>query len=59
MEPAGAGRQCIRAMVPEAEILRYSTDLRSITGGRGSYAVKFSHYDEVPQHIAQQVDGGR
>lgn len=55
MEPAGPGRQRIRALVPEAEILRYSTDLRSRTGGRGSYALKFDHYDEVPEHVAQQV----
>ncbi|HEO72673.1 MAG TPA: elongation factor G [Candidatus Hydrogenedentes bacterium] len=55
MEPAGPSRQCIRATVPEAEILRYSTELRSMTGGRGSYEVKFSHYEEVPEHIAQQI----
>ncbi len=55
MEPVGVGRQCIKATVPEAEILRYSTDLRSMTGGRGSYTLKFSSYDEVPEHVAQQV----
>ena len=53
MEPGGPGRQCIRALVPEAEILRYSTDLRSMTGGRGTYMLKFSRYDEVPEHVAQ------
>jgi elongation factor G len=55
MEPAGLGRQCIRANVPEADVLRYSTDLRSMTGGRGTYALKFSHYDEVPDHVAQGI----
>ena len=55
MESPGPGRQRIRATVPEAEVLRYSTDLRSMTGGRGSYALKFSHYDEVPEHVAQQL----
>lgn len=55
MEPAGPGRQCIRANVPEADVLRYSTDLRSMTGGRGVYALKFSHYDEVPEHVAQGI----
>ena len=55
MEPAGGGRQRIRALVPEAEILRYSTELRSKTGGRGSYSLKFAHYAEVPEHIAQQI----
>ncbi|MCP4638944.1 MAG: elongation factor G [bacterium] len=55
MEPAGPGRQMIRASVPEAEVLRYSTDLRSMTGGRGSYTMTFARYDEVPEHVAQQV----
>ena len=55
MDPAGPGRQCIRASVPEADVLRYSTDLRSMTGGRGTYTLKFSHYDEVPEHVAQLI----
>jgi elongation factor G len=55
MEPAGPGRQVIRAQVPEGEVLRYSTDLRSMTGGRGNYSQKFSHYEEVPEHVAQQI----
>ena len=55
MEPAGPGRQCIRASVPESEILRYSTDLRSMTAGRGSYTLTFDRYEEVPQHIAQEI----
>jgi elongation factor G len=55
MESVGGGRQVIKALVPEAEVLRYSTDLRSMTGGRGSYTMEFSHYDEVPEHIAQQI----
>lgn len=55
MEPAGPGRQCIRATVPEGEVLRYSTDLRSMTGGRGSYEIKFSRYDEVPDHVVQSI----
>jgi elongation factor G len=55
MEPAGGGRQTIRAHVPEAEVLRYSTDLRSRTGGRGSYELKFDHYDEAPETIAREL----
>ena len=55
MEPAGPGRQCIKATVPEAEVLRYSTDLRSMTGGRGTHTITFSNYDEVPEHVAQQI----
>ena len=55
MESAGGGRQCVRANVPESEVLRYSTDLRSMTQGRGSYELTFSHYDEVPEHIAKEI----
>ena len=55
MESVGGGRQCIKAHVPEAEVLRYSTDLRSITQGRGSYEIKHSHYDEVPDHVAKEI----
>ena len=47
--------QLIRVAVPEAEILNFSTELRSITGGRGSFTMKFSHYEEVPTHIAQKI----
>jgi elongation factor G len=47
--------QVIRVMVPEAEVLNFSTELRSITGGRGSYTMKFSHYEEVPAHIAPKI----
>ena len=52
---AGGHRQTIRAAVPEAEVLRYSTDLRSMTQGLGTYTLKFSHYEEVPEHIAQPL----
>ncbi|HPO12285.1 MAG TPA: elongation factor G [Candidatus Hydrogenedentes bacterium] len=55
MESVGGGKQCIRAHVPEAEVLRYSTDLRSTSGGRGIYALKFSHYDEVPELTARAI----
>jgi elongation factor G len=54
MEPEG-GMTTIRAQAPLAEIQRYATDLRSITQGRGTYSIEFSHYEEVPAHIAQQV----
>ena len=55
MDAVGGGRQVIRALVPEAEILRYSTELRSMTQGRGSYELKFSHYDEVPDLVAKEI----
>jgi len=49
----------IEAQVPLAEILRYAIDLKSMTQGRGSYQVKFSHYEEVPAQIIQKVTAGR
>jgi elongation factor G len=45
----------ISAYVPMSEIQLYSPDLRSITGGRGAFSLKFDHYDEVPAHIAERV----
>ena len=55
MDSAGPGQQRVRAYVPLAEIFRYATDLRSMTGGRGRFATKFHQYEEVPAHIAQKV----
>ena len=55
MEPAAEGFQRIVAQVPHAEMLRYAIDLRSITQGRGRFSVAFSHYEEVPSHVAQQI----
>ena len=55
MEPLLGGRQVIKTQVPQAEVLRYSIDLRSIARGRGRFTAKFSHYEEVPAHAAQQV----
>ncbi|MHB8684810.1 MAG: hypothetical protein ACYC9X_10875, partial [Dehalococcoidia bacterium] len=49
------GTTVIDAEAPLAEILRYATDLRSITQGRGSFEMQFDHYEDVPQHIAQKV----
>lgn len=54
MEAEG-GLQRIRAQVPLAEMLRYSIDLRSITGGRGTFRMELSHYEEVPSHIASRI----
>ncbi|HXJ63329.1 MAG TPA: elongation factor G, partial [Actinomycetota bacterium] len=55
MEQTGVGKQRVKAMVPLAEVARYSIDLRSMTGGRGTFGMKFSHYEEVPQHLAQKI----
>ncbi len=49
------GRSVVTAQVPLAEMQRYTTDLRSITGGRGVFTMDFSHYEVVPTHIAQDI----
>ncbi|MFI5283245.1 MAG: elongation factor G [Candidatus Dormibacterales bacterium] len=49
------GYQNVRAAVPESEMLRFALDLRSITQGRGSFQKKFSHYDEMPGHLAKTI----
>ncbi len=45
----------IKATVPMKELLNYSADINSITGGRGSFEIEFSHYEEVPQDIAKKI----
>lgn len=48
-------KQVINANVPMAEFLRYAPDLRSMTGGRGTFVTEFDHYDEVPGDLSQKV----
>jgi len=55
MAPAGNGQQQITAHVPQAEMLHYATDLRSITQGRGSFSMEFYEYEEVPANIQQDI----
>jgi elongation factor G len=45
----------IKAQVPQAELLRYSIDLRSITSGTGSFSVSFSHYSTISGKISDEV----
>ncbi len=47
--------QVIKAQAPLAEIQRYALDLNAITGGRGTFRMKFSHYEEVPPNIAEKI----
>ena len=49
------GYQDVKAMVPESEMLRFALDLRSITQGRGSFSKSFSHYEEMPAHLAKGI----
>jgi len=55
IDTVGAGRQIVRAKVPFAEITHYATDLRSMTGGQGTFSWQFSHYQEVPHDLAQKI----
>jgi len=49
------GNTIIVAHVPMAEMLRYTTQVRSITGGRGYFTMEFDHYDTVPAHVAGPI----
>ncbi len=53
------GVNIVDAQVPLAEVLRYSIALKSITQGRGTYTMEFSHYQEVPAAAAQKVIAAR
>ena len=50
-----AGHSFVLAEGPMAEFLHYATDLRSMTGGRGTFSWEFVRYDPVPEHVAQKV----
>ena len=54
MTPDGPNTS-IEASVPQSEMLRYATDLRSMTQGRGTYTMRVSHYDPVPAHLQQKI----
>ena len=54
MEPK-AGSTVVKAQAPLAEMLTYASDLTSMTQGRGTYAMEYSHYDIVPQPIADKI----
>ncbi|MDR1906004.1 MAG: elongation factor G [Clostridiales bacterium] len=49
------GKQVITAEVPQHELFKYATDLRSITQGRGRFTASFERYDEAPSAIAQKI----
>ncbi len=49
------GRSIVSAHVPLAEMLRYTTQLRSMTGGRGVFTMEFDHYETVPAHLTQEI----
>ncbi|MHC4708485.1 MAG: elongation factor G, partial [Planctomycetota bacterium] len=45
----------IKAQVPLAEVKQYNSQLKSVTGGRGSYSMSLSHYEPVPSNVQQQI----
>jgi elongation factor G len=53
------GNQVIRAHVPLSEMFGYSTELRSMSQGRGTYTMLFSHYEQVPNNVAEKIMGGK
>jgi elongation factor G len=62
-ESAGGNDQIVISLVPTSEVLRYAIDLRSLTGGRGRFAISHDHYDVVPAQLVdrliKQAGGGR
>ncbi len=55
IESIGSGRQIVRAKVPFGEVTHYATDLRSMTGGKGTFSWSFSHYQEVPHDLTEKI----
>ena len=55
MNPAEYGRTEIVADIPLAQLYGYSTDLRSMTGGRGDFAYSFSRYEQAPSDVQEKV----
>jgi len=55
MTPNGDGTTNVAVEAPQAEMLTYSTDLRSQTQGQGSFSMEFDHYEEVPNHLVDKV----
>ncbi|MCH8921946.1 MAG: elongation factor G [Planctomycetes bacterium] len=55
LESAGGDLQTVSAEVPLAEVTTYARSLSSMTGGQGSYALEFSHYDVVPPNVQQEI----
>jgi elongation factor G len=51
--------QVLKAEIPMAEVGRYSTELKSMTGGEGSFTLELSHYEPVPAHLQQEIVAGR
>jgi elongation factor G len=55
--PAAPGRQVVTALVPDAELVRYSAELRSLTGGRGRFTMQHDHDEVVPSNLVDRLVG--
>ena len=55
MDPVSQGEQKVIAEVPQSEMMKYATDLRSITQARGKFQLSFERYEEMPPHLAQRI----
>ncbi len=55
MVPQGNGSTTIEGETPQAEMLRYATELRSMTQGQGGFTIEFDHYEEVPAHLVDRL----
>jgi elongation factor G len=51
----GGGMAVVKAQAPLAEVMQYQSQLKSVTGGQGSFAMEFSHYEPVPPQVQQQI----
>ena len=54
MNTEGA-KSVITAQVPQSELFTYATELRSLTGGRGTFSSSLDRYDEMPAHLAEKI----
>ena len=54
-EPVGSGRTLVHAEAPQLELVRYATELRSLSHGTGTFTRSFSRYDVVPGHVAEKL----
>ena len=51
----GKDMSAVHALIPASELYKYATELRSQTQGRGSFSVKFSHYELMPDKLAEKI----
>jgi elongation factor G len=58
-EPVGGGRTLVRAEAPQLELVRYATELRSLSHGSGTFSRTFSRYDVMPSHVADRMSEAR